>query len=346
MRTAIYGAGAMGTVLGAYIAKSGKPVDLISRNVEHITALKNEGATVCGEVEFKQKVNALFPEEMSGKYDIIFLMTKQSENRKICQFLKDYLADDGVICTTQNGLPEQSVAEVVGEKRTLGCAVSWGATFLGKGASKLTSSKDKLTFSLGSPYGENQKIESVKEILESMGKVETPSNFVGSRWAKIAINAAFSSISAATGLTFGQVAKDKTAKRFALNLLNEIFDLAERVGVKIDKIQGHDIVKLLSNRGGIKRAFALTILPIAMKNHSDIVSGMYYDLKKGRKCDIGSINGALIDIAQKNGIILKYNNEIVRIIGEIEGKKLELSPKNVALLKEKNGNFVLPVQRR
>lgn len=94
MRIAVYGAGAMGTVLGALLARSGADVDLISRNRSHIEAMKEHGARLywkTEERETKQQVCALLPEEMKGKYDIVFLMTKQRENRQIAAFLKDYL---------------------------------------------------------------------------------------------------------------------------------------------------------------------------------------------------------------------------------------------------------------
>jgi len=61
MRLAIYGAGAMGTILGAYLAKSGENIDLISRNEAHIEGLKNYGAHIIGKIDFTQKVNALLP---------------------------------------------------------------------------------------------------------------------------------------------------------------------------------------------------------------------------------------------------------------------------------------------
>ena len=109
MRVAIYGAGAMGTILGAYIAASGKQIDLITRNKEHVDAMKEHGARVLGHADFTVRVNALTPDEMSGVYDIIFLMTKQRENAKILATLKDFLAKHGVICTMQNVLPEPSV---------------------------------------------------------------------------------------------------------------------------------------------------------------------------------------------------------------------------------------------
>ena len=77
MRTAIYGAGSLGTILGAYINKAGEPIELINRNKAHIEALQKNGAHVIGTVDFTQAVTAYTPAEMSGIYDIIFLMTKQ-----------------------------------------------------------------------------------------------------------------------------------------------------------------------------------------------------------------------------------------------------------------------------
>jgi len=76
MRIAIYGAGSLGTILGAYISKGGVPIELINRNKAHVEALKEKGAQVVGTVQFTQQVVAYTPEEMSGKYDVIFLMTK------------------------------------------------------------------------------------------------------------------------------------------------------------------------------------------------------------------------------------------------------------------------------
>lgn len=103
MKVAIYGAGAMGTVLGAYIAKAGVDIDLINRNEKHVAALKEKGAHIIGTVDFTQKVNALLPSEMSEKYDIILLMTKQRYNGEIVAFLKDYLKEDGALAHARTG---------------------------------------------------------------------------------------------------------------------------------------------------------------------------------------------------------------------------------------------------
>ena len=92
MRNAIYGAGSLGTILGAYITRRGGRIDLINRNVKHVEALQQQGAHVAGTVDFVQPVTAYTPDRMTGLYDIIFLLTKQQENAKVVTFLKDYLA--------------------------------------------------------------------------------------------------------------------------------------------------------------------------------------------------------------------------------------------------------------
>ena len=66
MRTAIYGAGSLGTILGAFISKGGAPIELINRNKAHVEALNANGAHVVGTMEFTQKVTAYTPDQMSG----------------------------------------------------------------------------------------------------------------------------------------------------------------------------------------------------------------------------------------------------------------------------------------
>ena len=97
MKCAIYGAGSLGTVLGAYMTKGGIPVELVNRNRAHVDALREKGAHITGTVDFSTPVTAITPEEMTAPYDVIFLMTKQLHNKEVVTFLKPLLAPDGVI---------------------------------------------------------------------------------------------------------------------------------------------------------------------------------------------------------------------------------------------------------
>lgn len=106
MKTAIYGAGSLGTVLGAYLAKAGVDVDLITRNREHVEALNRDGAKIIGTVNMTVPVHALTPDEMTEKYELIILLTKQLDNVNVLKKLQKNMTDDCIVCTLQNGLPE------------------------------------------------------------------------------------------------------------------------------------------------------------------------------------------------------------------------------------------------
>ncbi|MBN2604881.1 MAG: 2-dehydropantoate 2-reductase [Bacilli bacterium] len=334
MNVAIYGAGGMGTVLGAYITKAGYTIDLINRNKEHVAALKLFGAKIIGKINFTQNVSALLPEEMTKKYDIILLMTKQRHNTEIVTSLLPYLSDNGVICTMQNGLPEPSVADVIGKDRTIGCTMSWGATFIGKGVSELTSepSRDVLTFNIGK-YGNNDEalFSYIVELLNTMGDVTIEENFSGARWSKLLVNSAFSGLSVVTGATFGDIAKNKISRQLALEAIKECIDVAKALHIKIEPIQGKDVVKLMDYHNNFKKRLSLFILPIAMKKHYQIKSSMLRDIERGLPCEIDAINGVVSEFGKKACVETPINNKIISIVHQIENKELTSNWNNISL---------------
>ena len=265
MRTAIYGAGSLGTILGAFISKAGEPIELINRNKAHVEALNASGAKVTGTMEFVQKVTAYTPDCMSGEYDIIFLMTKQQNNKEVVQMLQEYLAPDGVLVTFQNGLPEVQIADILGEERVLGCTVAWGATMQSPGVCELTSEPDALSFSLGSISSERSRhFAKVKELLEMMGTVDVEDNFIGTRWSKLLINASFSGMSAVLGCTFGEAAAPKESRQIVQALIKECIDVCAAGGISIEPVQGKDIVKLLDYKSSFKKKIGNLHNPIAL----------------------------------------------------------------------------------
>ena len=332
MRAAIYGAGSLGTILGAYITRKGEKIELINRNKAHVEALQTRGATITGTVNFTQAVTAYTPQEMSGKYDIIFLMTKQQQNAEVVTFLKDYLADEGVIVTLQNGIPELEIGAIVSEQRVLGCTVAWGATLQSPGVCELTSSPDSLTFSLGSlSPTPHPLMNEVKRLLEIMGAVEIDTNFIGSRWSKLLINSAFSGMSAVLGCTFGEAASNKRSRRIVQALIKECIDVCRVGGIRIEPVQGKDIVKLLDYSNPLKRAISLFIIPIAIRKHAKLKASMQQDLEKGKKTEVDAINGVVCLYGKKVNFPTPINAKVVEIIHRIEQGELTPSFSNLDL---------------
>ncbi len=332
MRTAIYGAGSLGTILGAYLTEAGRQVDLINRNQAHIAALKENGARITGRVEKQVAVSALLPEEMTGAYDLIFLMTKQLENRAVVTSLKPFLSDEGVICTLQNGIPEISVSDVIGASRTCGGTVAWGATMQGPGVCELTSDPQSMSFGMGGMEGfPKEKLLEIKAVLEDMCPVELEENFMGVRWSKLLINSVFSGLGTAFGCTFGGVVDDKRARRIALATIKEVIDTGRAAGVVFAPVQGKDIGKLLYYDNPVKRALALAILPVALKKHRAIKPSMLQDLEKGKPCEIQAINGVVSEVGDRYGVDTPLNDKIVEIVSGIQDGRLKPSFDNIAL---------------
>ena len=324
MRVAIYGAGSLGTILGAFISKAGVPVELINRNKAHVEALKAKGAQVVGTMQFCQPVIAYTPDEMSGQYDILFLMTKQQHNAEVVQMLKNYLAADGVLVTFQNGLPEMQIAEVLGEERVLGSTVAWGATLQSPGVCELTSEPDALSFSLGAISEKRSKhFAKVKELLELMGTVDVEENFLGTRWSKLLINASFSGMSAVLGSTFGEAAGPKESRKVVQAIIKECIDVCQKGGIRIEPVQGKDIVKLLNYTNALKKAFSFFIIPIAIRKHAKLKASMLQDLEKGKQTEVDAINGAVSEYGRKVGFPTPVNDKVVEIIHKIEQGELK-----------------------
>ena len=324
MRVAIYGAGSLGTILGAFISKAGVPIELINRNKAHVEALQTKGAQVVGTMNFNQPVVAYTPDQMSGTYDILFLMTKQQHNAEVVQMLKGFLASDGVLVTFQNGLPEMQIADVLGEERVLGCTVAWGATMQSPGVCELTSEPDALSFSLGAVSEKKSKhFTKVKELLEKMGTVDVEENFLGTRWSKLLINAAFSGMSAVLGCTFGEAAGPKPSRRIVQALIKECIDVCQVGGIRIEPVQGKDIVKLLNYTNALKRAFSFFIIPIAIRKHAKLKASMLQDLEKGKLTEVDAINGAVSEYGRKVGFPTPANDKVVEIIHRIERGELK-----------------------
>ena len=324
MRIAIYGAGSLGTILGAFISKAGINIELINHNKAHVEALQTMGAQITGTVKFTQKVTAYTPNEMSGLYDIIFLMTKQQHNKDVVQLLKNYLSSDGVLVTFQNGLPEILIAEILGEEHVLGCTVAWGATLQAPGICELTSAPDALSFSLGVISEKRSKhFNKVKELLELMGKVEVEENFIGTRWSKLLINAAFSGMSAVLGCTFGEAARTKESRKIIQALIKECIDVCKMGDIHIEPVQGKDIVKLLDYNNTIKRAFSFFIIPIAIRKHAKLKASMLQDLEKGKLTEVDAINGIVSQYGRKVGCPTPMNDRVVDVIHKIEQGELK-----------------------
>ena len=325
MRICIYGAGAMGTSLGALLTRV-FPCDLVSRNGAHIAALKERGATLdfWGKEKICIPVSALLPEEMTGEYDCIVLATRQRENERTAEFLLPYLKADGALVTVQNGLPEESLIGVLGRDRVYGGVLSWGAELTENGEVRVTSSSG---FHLGlGTYGNGLRMQELQELFGRAFSV-TAGDLKELRLAKLAVNASFSTLSVISGLTFGELAR--RYKRYCVKLIREVFALARASGCKRLPLNGHNLFRVLTVCGGL-------LLPAAMKKYRNTRSGMLKDLERGRRCDIDYVAGAVVKAGKAYRLELPWLARAVALVHEIENGLAESAPETLWLLEDQN----------
>ncbi len=301
----------MGTSLGLRLSDAGIPCDLVTRNRRHVEALRAYGRP------------AYLPDEMTGLYDVIFLATKQRENAQIAAFLAPYLKENGAFVTVQNGLPEAGLAEVFGADRVYGCALGWGAELVSPGNVKL-SSEGELCLAIGA-YGKGERLGELQKLLSSAFTVSV-GDLYEIRFAKLTVNAAFSTLSAISGLTFGELAKRH--KKPVLALMRETVAVAKAYGCKRLVQNGHDLMRLFS------MPCASLLLPFAMRKHRAIRSGMLRDLEGGKRCDVDFVAGAVVEFGRKTGIPCPKLERAVALVHEIENGLLEIAPESLYFLEE------------
>ncbi len=331
MRIAVVGVGSLGTILGALLSRDGLEPLLVDINRENVEALRENGATVTGHLSLNVPVRAATPDALAGSFDLFIYTAKSTYDDVALPELLPFFADGGCLITLQNGVPEERVASFIGQRRTLGGAVGWGATWQGPGVSELTSEPEKMTYDVGEMDGAvTERIERIKQILDHAGTAEVTNNLVGVRWSKLLVNITFSGMSTVIGGSYGEVLDDEKAIRLAAAITVECLDTAAALGIKFEPIQGLDpsVLKPLILE---QEENALNVIRMVYGPHRDIRASMLQDCEKGLRCEVETLNGYLSEKSKKVGVPTPVNDKVVEIIREIEAGAREPGMANLDL---------------
>lgn len=338
MKIGILGCGAMGTVMGAYMTKNGLDVELIDSYKEHVDVLNKNGAHIIGSVDMIVPVKAVTPEEMKGIYDLIFLFTKQTVNDTVLKNLLPHLNEKSTVCTLQNGVPEHFVAGYVGEERTLGGTVLWGATFVKPGVSELTQdiTKNDHLFEIGAIDGTiGERVNNAAEILGYMGRAKITDTLMASRWGKLINNACMSGMSAACGATFGEILQDEKSRACLSYLAREVKRCCEAEGYKMPILLNEQLPYSCDIKDQEMFDTNQRMFLEMYKDMYTAKASMLQDLEKEKKTEVLMINGYVSSTGDKYNIDTPFNDTVVEIVTKIEKKLLPLSMNNLKYFNDK-----------
>lgn len=320
------GAGSLGTIIGALTAKNGGDMVLVDAYQEHVDALNEKGAAVVGKMELAGvPVKAVTPGGMEGVYDIVILLAKQTCNDVVLRQLLPHLGPDSVVCTLQNGVPEESVAKAIGAERVVGGIVGWGATFRGPGVSELTSDVSAMRYEIGEMDGRKTKrIQAVADLLSLSGTCTVMDNLMGTRWSKVIQNATLSGMSAALGCDYARILDDEKAVSCAAWVGNEIVRIVRRRGIRLeDLVPGWSYYSLaFEDAAGLRRANQW--LRDYFKPHRPLKASMLQDMEKGRPCEIDYIVGICSEWGRRVGVPTPVCDTILQIVKEYENGTIPL----------------------
>src|SRR5215831_19695492 len=115
MTVTVYGAGAIGGVTGAALARAGHDVLLVDAAADHVAAMNASGLTVDARGgSWTARVRAVTPDRLGSGLGLVLLAVKSQHTGAALDTLAPRLAGDGAIVSLQNGLNEELIADRVG----------------------------------------------------------------------------------------------------------------------------------------------------------------------------------------------------------------------------------------
>lgn len=316
-RTLIVGAGAIGGVTAAHLARAGHDVTVLDAGTEHVRIMNGPGLLLDepGGRRSRIVVPAVdAPEQLTGRFDFALVTLKSLH---LAAALTPLVAGERVdtYVSFGNGLVQNTVAALVGDDRMVTGIVEWGATNHGPGHLEQTT---VAPFVVGERDGTvSQRARRLAAVLAGVTEVRTSTGILGQVWSKLLVNSTFSGLGAVSGLLYGQIADDPLGRTVALRLWSEGHAVARALGIGLDTVLGIRPEELVTPEGEVTPA-AAGALRVLMERAAPTKASMLQDLEKGVPTEVDVINGGVAAEAARAGVPAPLNAEIVRIVHELE----------------------------
>jgi 2-dehydropantoate 2-reductase len=310
MKFLIAGAGAIGAYMGACMARAGQDVTLFARG-PHLRAMQEHGVRVKsadGDFEAHPKISENL--EKVGPVDVVFLGVKAHGLTQLAPQLKAVLGPDTAVVGTQNGIPwwffqgwggahegmllervdpGGAIAAAIEPRRVIGSIVYFATDIVEPGVIRHTEGN---RISLGEPDGaRSERIRQIAEALIAAGlRAPVTTRIRQEIWVKILGNVAFNPISALTGATLVQMARDPEVGA----LIRKIMEETEAVGAKL----------------GLELPVTIDQRIAGAEKIGEHKTSMLQDLEAGRPIELEAIVGAVVELGERLNIPMPHTRSV------------------------------------
>ncbi len=324
-RILVVGAGAIGGITAAILAREQNDICLVAKYPELAEKISNEGIEVrgyCG--DFCVVVPAVaHAAELTGKFDYVFMATKADSLVKVTREILPFIHEQSRVVSMQNGICEEALASVVGTMRTIGCVVGWGATMMAPGKVEMTSGGE---FVIGNwDRDKDEKLEEVAGILRHVLPTGTSHKILSHLYSKLIINSCITTLGAISGLYLGEMLAKRYIRNIFIEIIREAMVVADAMELKVEPFAGKlDYYKFLSSDVMASFKRHLTIRVIGFK-YRKLKSSSLQSLERGRKTEIDFFNGYISRKGKKYGVHTPVNSKLTRMVQEIENGMRSIS---------------------
>jgi 2-dehydropantoate 2-reductase len=295
----IIGMGAMGSVYAGLMHDAGHEVHGVCKWPDHVQAVDRHGLRVHGASGDRRVrlASVSMDTDGLGVADLVIIATKSFDVESAAESARPLIGPRTVVQSIQNGLgaPERVAALVGGDRLAIGVVGGFGASVPEPGVAH-HNGMEMIRFGAYSSLPADD-LERGADVWRSSGfSVKLFADTEQMVWEKFIMNVAFSGTTCATGLTIGEVMEHETSWWVARSCAEEAIAVARAKGVHLDVGDPVEHVRALGSK-----------IPRARPS-------MLLDASLHRRCEVDSINGAVVAEGKKLGIPTPVNEAVANLI--------------------------------
>jgi 2-dehydropantoate 2-reductase len=314
MKICVYGAGAVGGLIAAWLARSGEDVSVVARGAA-LDAIRAGGLRVRsgGKIEtFAVRADSA-PTKL-GAQDYVVVAVKAQSLAEVASRIAPLVGAGTSIITAMNGVPwwffdrlrfgEGSqrlesldpgggLSRAMPTERLVGCVIHLAASTPEPG---LVSHNMGRRLILGEPGGRNtERTRGIAEALSAAGFDITVSDFIEKEfWVKLLGNVSFNPVSALTLSSADRLIQDPQVKAYMVQIMREVLAIGRAVGVDAD-IDPEARIDMARQLGKFK-------------------TSMLQDLEAGKPLEIDGLLAGTLEIAEKAGVQAPFTQSLFGLI--------------------------------
>ncbi len=302
MRTAIVGAGAMGSLFGALLSEAGNDVWLYDVWQEHVDAINASGLQIEREgVKRSVRIKATTSPENIGQNELVILFVKSTQTQKASAVARQLAGKTGLVLTLQNGMGNADViAESIDPTKILAGTTSHGATLLEAGGIRHAGVGPTTLGAWSTSSAGLQNAQRVAEFFTTAGiETQAVDDVHSVVWNKLLINIGINAITALTGIKNGQLLDLESTRDISRTAVEEAMAVARAANVRI-------------NEDAVKHVLEVALATAANR------SSMGQDVDHRRQTEISTINGYIVQEAGRQGLDAPVNRTLTALVETLQ----------------------------